>query len=72
MEFHHLTYTLKATDPQVTSEWFPSYRAAAIRRMELFRAKELKGPRNSHPIVAVDVPAARKADLLAWLNRECV
>jgi hypothetical protein len=57
--------------PAVTREWFGSERDAVVRRLDLFNKGLLLGKKADHTIDPVDVPTA-KADLLVWLNRECV
>ena len=81
MRFYQLEYVLKANNelddllgvaaPTDRREWFPSERDAVVRRLDLFTKGKLIGKKADHPIEAVDVPTV-KADLLVWLNRECV
>ena len=79
MRFYQFEYRLQETDKvtgEVTvsdtiREWFGSERDAVIRRMEFFKAGRLAGKKKDNEIWPVDVPTA-KADLLAWLRRECV
>lgn len=51
-------------------EWFGSERDAVVRRLWLFRNGYLPGKKADHEIWPVDIPTS-KADLLAWLRREC-
>lgn len=49
------------------TEWFTSERAAAIRRLELFKMDKLVGKKREAKIWGVDIPT-RKVDLVGWLN----
>jgi len=49
------------------TEWFPSERSAAIRRLELYKMDKLVGKKKDAKIWGVDIPT-RKADLVEWLN----
>lgn len=81
MRFYQLEFTLKvnnllddllgAAAPDTRREWFGSERDAVVRRLGLFNKGLLLGKKADHTIEAVDVPTV-KADLLLWLNRECV
>lgn len=76
MRFYQLEYHLKGRplfvgDRLSRREWFGAERGAVVRRLDLFKTGMLRGKKADHPVEAVDVPTV-KADLLVWLNRECV
>ena len=78
LEYKETLHVLEATDtngyvynPQLVDrvEWFTSDRGAVIRRLELFKLGKLVGKKRGAMIWGVDVPT-RKAELVAWLNKE--
>jgi len=70
MKIYRLDYRL-ATSPDSShiTEWFTSERAAVVRRLDLFNKGELAGKKRENNIWGVDIPT-RKAELVAWLNKE--
>ena len=54
-----------------TREWFSSDREAVVRRLELFKAGQLRGKKNDAQIWPVDI-ATDKRGLLAFLREEAV
>ena len=51
------------------TEWFTSERAAAVRRLMLFKTNKLEGKKRNAEIWGVDIPI-RKAELVTWLTAE--
>lgn len=80
MRVYQLTYLTHAAvleaemqggEPKSTREWFPSERAAVVRRLGLVTGGKLAGKKTTHEIWPVDIPT-NKQDLLSWLNKEGV
>ena len=76
LDYKTLLHVLEGTDSNgynytpkelAQTEWFTSERAAAVRRLELFKLGKLVGKKRSAEIWGIDIDT-RKVGLVDWLN----